>query len=258
MINADNLHPSARRFVSQDVECAFGRMKGRWRCLKATCLFHKEVDVANQFKTCVVLQNRVSEFLDRGAAHKLWETDCTWDGADGTFDDAEVAELRQAYGHLVMQNQRDGFRPALISAEWDNSGVVLFPPAGTPRRDSVWRSNPAGLLSARFLSITLPTSIARVTLPGYRPSDSCHAPQCIDNCEVNARTINSKSCLCPTLVSVTGSVLHSTALRCCSSSSRPRCTLGGSRLSRRVGSRLNYHRGCSCDFDFVVAIDVPA
>ena len=34
----------------KDVECAFGRLKGRFRCLRMPCLFHKQDDVANQFR----------------------------------------------------------------------------------------------------------------------------------------------------------------------------------------------------------------
>jgi hypothetical protein len=40
--------------VRKDVECIFGRIKGRFRTLKIPSRFHKQARVGNQFKACCV------------------------------------------------------------------------------------------------------------------------------------------------------------------------------------------------------------
>ena len=44
--------------VRKDGECFFGILKGRFRILKSTILFHEEGYISNMFKACYVLHTR--------------------------------------------------------------------------------------------------------------------------------------------------------------------------------------------------------
>jgi len=79
---------SARvKSVRKDVECAFGRLKGRFRILKLPLRFHKIEDIDNIVFTCATLHNMIA--MDDGLDRR-WESDVTWEGADGLHGDALV------------------------------------------------------------------------------------------------------------------------------------------------------------------------
>jgi len=86
--------------VRKDVGCAFGRLKGRFRALKLPCLFHSQEKVANQFKCCVVLQNRIMDHVGRGdEIVQIWEREdgevIDWgDAAHATFDTSNELDLQ--------------------------------------------------------------------------------------------------------------------------------------------------------------------
>jgi hypothetical protein len=58
--------------IRKDVECAFGILKGRFRCLKLGLLFHNQDDINYLFKTCISLHNMILEFDGRD---RRWEND---------------------------------------------------------------------------------------------------------------------------------------------------------------------------------------
>jgi hypothetical protein len=70
--------------VRKDIECAFGRLKGRWRILKLPMQFQKKEMVDNTVLTCVTLHNMLHDLDGRGE----WESGVEWGGKDGEFDDA--------------------------------------------------------------------------------------------------------------------------------------------------------------------------
>jgi hypothetical protein len=61
-------HPVLKHFFAQiassrkDVECAFGRMKNRFRMLKLPLMFESLDDVRNLFVTCCIFHNALLEF----------------------------------------------------------------------------------------------------------------------------------------------------------------------------------------------------
>ena len=58
--------------VRKDVECIFGRLKGRFRCLKIPSLFQGDASkVANQFRACCAPHNLLHELDGRGAEFRF-------------------------------------------------------------------------------------------------------------------------------------------------------------------------------------------
>ena len=72
--------------VRKDVECTFGILKGRWRCLKLPILFHDQDDIDNMFFTCCILHNII---LSWDGYDRRWESDVHWEGRDGEHDTPE-------------------------------------------------------------------------------------------------------------------------------------------------------------------------
>jgi hypothetical protein len=102
--------------VRKDVECFFGRLKGRFRMLKLPILLHHLEDVENVFFTACILHNMLLSYdgLDR------WEGNVDWEGIDGYFgDDGELPAplvnavrdhiLRAAPGHDDARLGRNNF-----------------------------------------------------------------------------------------------------------------------------------------------------
>ena len=48
--------------IRKDVECTFGSLKKRFKCLKAWSELFNQIDIANQFVTCCVLHNMLLEY----------------------------------------------------------------------------------------------------------------------------------------------------------------------------------------------------
>lgn len=67
----------------KDVECAFGILKGRFRCLKLGVLFQHQHQVDDMFHICIILHNMI---LEHDGRDSLWENDVEWTGADGQHD----------------------------------------------------------------------------------------------------------------------------------------------------------------------------
>ena len=111
--------------IRKDVECTFGRLKVRWRCLKIPSRFQSEVLVGNQFRTCCAMYNMMLDFDTEGQ----WDLDPEF----GQFDDDELSHIRLRYAsHIKELRRRSGFGEAVvgINEHWDNSfvgGGAMFP-----------------------------------------------------------------------------------------------------------------------------------
>lgn len=68
--------------VRKDVECFFGRVKGRFRILKLPLLFRSQGDIDNMFFTCCILHKMLHSFDGLGEL----EEDVHWAGLDGHHD----------------------------------------------------------------------------------------------------------------------------------------------------------------------------
>ena len=75
--------------VRKDIECVFGILKGRFRCLKLPIYYHSKDAVDNMFFVCCILHNMLlcNDGLDR-----RWEKDVNWCGQAGehSLDDQNV------------------------------------------------------------------------------------------------------------------------------------------------------------------------
>lgn len=101
--------------VRKDVECAFGRLKGRFRCLKIPARFESQETVADQFRACVCLHNMCHDWDGLGAR---WDKVLLVDHGDsGDIDDTDtldkpgyctLAQLRKRYRKLLGKLQKGG------------------------------------------------------------------------------------------------------------------------------------------------------
>jgi len=76
--------------VRKDVECCFGRLKGRFRVLKLPMRFQDSDKVDSIWFACCVLHNVLLEF---DGLDSRWEKGVQYDKEDGYFDIAEEGEL---------------------------------------------------------------------------------------------------------------------------------------------------------------------
>jgi hypothetical protein len=65
--------------VRKDVECTFGILKGRFRCLKLPIYFHNVESIDNMFFTCCILHNMI-------LSHDGLDRRCNWLEEDGTHE----------------------------------------------------------------------------------------------------------------------------------------------------------------------------
>ena len=59
--------------VRKDVECTFGILKGRFRCLKLPIFYHSKKNIDNMFFTCCILHNML---LSNNGFDRRWEDGC--------------------------------------------------------------------------------------------------------------------------------------------------------------------------------------
>ena len=76
--------------VRKDVECCFGRLKGRFRILKLPCRFQKKETLDKVGFSCCVLHNMILEY---DGLDDRWERGVLYDQEDGGFDACEAGEL---------------------------------------------------------------------------------------------------------------------------------------------------------------------
>ena len=87
----------------KDVECFFGRLKSRFRCVKIPCNFWYKDEVDNMFITCCILQNII-------LAHDAQTTD----GADAA--DVQVDENTEDEEYEGMDNRESFPRQPIVSS----------------------------------------------------------------------------------------------------------------------------------------------
>ena len=139
--------------VRKDVECVFGRLKGRFRCLKIPCRFQTQEAVDNQFRACCAIYNMLHEIDGLGAGQRwtgaltaatltqsvrLFGNDAPYDdGYDSeVLSDEDLDRLRQRY---AQQHERVAARVGaairLINHDFDASHVGFLAPVGDADSD---------------------------------------------------------------------------------------------------------------------------
>ena len=110
--------------VRKDVECAFGRLKNRFRCLKIPSRFQQQEVVANQFRACVCLYNMCHDWDGLGSRwSSSLELQSELDGDIASEDKLDcpgssvLAELRKRYRVLIKKLGAD------ITGSFDASGA---------------------------------------------------------------------------------------------------------------------------------------
>jgi hypothetical protein len=78
--------------VRKDVECLFGILKGRFRCLKLPIYYHDKAAIDNMFFTTCIIHNILLSF---DGLDVRWEKDINWAGSDGDHADEDMAIFRQ-------------------------------------------------------------------------------------------------------------------------------------------------------------------
>ena len=78
--------------VRKDVECVFGVLKGRFRCLKLPIYYHDKKSIDDMFFTCCILHNML---LKNDGLDKRWENGVNYAGVDGNHSDEDMQIFRQ-------------------------------------------------------------------------------------------------------------------------------------------------------------------
>ena len=78
--------------VRKDVECTFGSLKGRFRCLKVPIFYNTREVVDNMFFTCCILHNLL---LTIDGLDSRWEKDINYAGRDGEHAAEDMYIFRQ-------------------------------------------------------------------------------------------------------------------------------------------------------------------
>jgi hypothetical protein len=104
--------------VRKDIECVFGRLKGRFRVLKCPVNFQKKNEIDNMVITCVTLYNILHLWDGLGDWESKLGVDCS--GRDGDFMDDEET-MGTLYADPSSNNQPIGF-------DTSRQGMHHFPP----------------------------------------------------------------------------------------------------------------------------------
>ena len=78
--------------VRKDVECVFGVLKGRFRCLKLPIYYHDKDNIDNMFYCCCILHNILLHF---DGLDVRWEEGVNYIGMDGNHADEDMYIFRQ-------------------------------------------------------------------------------------------------------------------------------------------------------------------
>ena len=116
--------------VRKDVECCFGKLKGRFRILKVPCRFQSADALDKIWLSCCVLHNMIMEFDGLDAR---WEKGVHYDKEDGRFDLAEAGEL-----DAMFQNN-----PELVSQNPNYDSSSLGDTCLNDNQDVQWERDPA-------------------------------------------------------------------------------------------------------------------
>ena len=78
--------------VRKDVECTFGSLKGRFRCLKVPIFYNTREVVDNMFFTCCIIHNIL---LTNDGLDSRWENEINYAGRDGDHAAEDMFIFRQ-------------------------------------------------------------------------------------------------------------------------------------------------------------------
>ena len=78
--------------VRKDVECTFGILKGRFRCLKLPIFYHSKKNIDNMFFTCCILHNML---LSNDGFDRRWEDGCNWQGQYGNHSNEDLTIFKK-------------------------------------------------------------------------------------------------------------------------------------------------------------------
>jgi Plant transposon protein len=78
--------------VRKDVECVFGILKGRFRCLKLPIFYQTKSVIDNMFFTCCILHNIL---LNVDGYDIRWEKDVNWLGQSGKHHNEDMAFFKK-------------------------------------------------------------------------------------------------------------------------------------------------------------------
>ena len=76
----------------EDVECAFGVLKGRFRCLKLPIYYENKCHIDYMFYTCCILHNMLLHF---DGLDVRWERNINYLGRDGNHSLEDMTIFRQ-------------------------------------------------------------------------------------------------------------------------------------------------------------------
>ena len=77
--------------VRKDVECVFGVLKGRFRCLKLSIYYHDKDNIDNMFYCCCILHSILFHF---DGLDVRWEEGVNYIGMDGNHADEDMYIFR--------------------------------------------------------------------------------------------------------------------------------------------------------------------
>ena len=77
--------------VREDVECAFGVLKGRFRCLKLPIYYHNKDHIDNMFYSCCIMHNM---FLHFDGLDVRWEQNVNYLSNDGHHSHEDMLILK--------------------------------------------------------------------------------------------------------------------------------------------------------------------
>lgn len=78
--------------VRKDVECVFGVLKGRFRCLKLPIYYQKKENIDNMFYVCCIMHNMLLHF---DGLDERWERDVNYMEQDGHHSYEDMVIFRQ-------------------------------------------------------------------------------------------------------------------------------------------------------------------
>jgi hypothetical protein len=116
--------------VRKDVECAFGRLKARFRCLKIPVQLHQKQDIDNMFVTCCILHNMLLDDDGYDVPFNPLEV-------EAGFSDVQDGGAAPQFRHPV---QRGVWLRAFSTTDFSSMGHYPIPPAHetTVEQDDTW------------------------------------------------------------------------------------------------------------------------
>lgn len=115
--------------IRKDIECCFGRVKGRWRFFKGTILFDSREKIDNAWFTACILHNMLHALDGLGDL----EEDADWVGSAGAPGEAADMEVEVDDATDRPAAGFNAFRKELVThftCAWDKKEVLWLKKAG--------------------------------------------------------------------------------------------------------------------------------